>query len=164
MNLSKNERRQVFEWPTWAQAYAYIVAVPMIFVSLGIAVRLIMDYSYIFEVEATGSIFLLIAFLLSFLIGALLFLVAAQRIITKQSEALNFAASGHLMLLLPTMTILLVEFSQQRDIFIFDLNEALSERQLSLYIVFTIWLVIHAYFALFLSLVDNTTRFIEFDD
>lgn len=154
---------QIFEWPRWALAYAYIVAIPMTFISLGIGGQLAYDYSYIFTAGSAGSLLLLIAFLLSFVIGSLLFAVGAQRVLTNQSEALTFTASAHLMILLPTLTILLVEFWRAEHLFISELNTALTNSRLNLEVVFIIWLVIHAYFALFLALVDNTSRFIEFE-
>ncbi len=154
---------QVFEWPRWALAYTYLVAIPMVFISLGIGVRIIYDYRDIFSEGSLGTLLLLISFLLAFIIGALMFAVGAQRVLNNESEALTFTASGHLMLLLPTLTILLVEFWQYENALISDLNKGLTENRLTLDMIFIVWLLVHAYFALILAFMDNTTRFLEFE-
>lgn len=163
MNDTSATTSQEFEWPRWALAYTYLVAIPMVFISLGIGVRLIYDYRDILSEGSLGGLLLLIAFLLSFVIGALMFAVGAQRVLSNESEALIYTASGHMMLLLPSLTILLVEFWRYQNTFINDINRGLTENRLTLDMIFIIWLVVHAYFALFLAFTDNTTRFIEFE-
>ena len=153
-----------FEWPWWATAYAALIGIPMLVLSFGVAGWMVISYiDEIFGELGLGLSLLLVAFVLSFIMAGLLFYYGAQRVFAQQSEALNFSALAHLMVLGPAATLIAVAFAEEEDIFLTELNNALNRQQVSDNMIFIAWIVIHAYFALFLSLSDNTSRFVDTD-
>jgi hypothetical protein len=150
----------VFEWPLWAEAYALVVAGPLTVVSMGLMVWLVLRQRDTLTDGYIGPLLIIIAFLSSFFIAALLFLDATRRVLNKKAEALSYASSAHLMLTLPAATYLLVGFFQEREFFINDLVRVFHTGEMNIDALLLVWLILHTYFALVLALADHTSRYL----
>lgn len=150
----------VFEWPNWAKAYVYIVAAPFAVLSFGLLVWSLMDQLTVFSSGLAGAILLMISFMMSFILSGILFVTAVERVWHQKSEALSFAASGHLMLMMPGMFLLLTGFFRENAAFLNGFERFLDEGQLTIDVVFMIWVITNTYLALILAMADNSARFV----
>lgn len=151
------------DWPLWAKVYAVIVGAPMIGVSIGIAVWLVLTrFGGLMEDSPwLASLLLTAASLTNFALGAWLFYTSVQRLVARQSEALLLAATGHLLLAIPTLVFIAVSFVVNHQRFINDLTYSVSDGQLSTELKMIIWSLFHVYLALFLALADNTGDWVD---
>lgn len=146
-------------WPTWSKVYTAMIATPMIFLSLGIAlwiVRTNLGGSLDESVGSTGTITVAV-FMLAFVFTAWLFALAVQRVLTEKPEALVFAATGHLMLSIPAMVFSVIAFVQNDTLYLAELQNAVEALEPTSEAVLLLWMLFHAYMGLFLAMADNTS-------
>lgn len=157
-------RKQVFEWPFWAQVYAYGIAIPMSLASFGLIIWFITQRSNIFDTEFVGAILLMLAFLSSFLMSGVLFVWCAERVWHRKSEALSYASSAHLMSMLPAVFILVIGFVGEQKAFLNELTTFVRTGEWNIDALLLAWVILHTPFMAALALVDNTYRFAEDGD
>lgn len=157
-------RKQVFEWPMWAEAYAYGIAIPMAFASFGLMLWLIRYRTDIFDPEFIGAILLMIAFISSFLLSGVLFASCAERVWHQKSDALSYASSAHLMSILPAAFLLMIGFVNEQELFLNELMNFLRTGVWNIDALLTAWVILHTPFMAILALADNTNRFAENGD
>jgi len=151
-------------WPAWARIYAFVVALPLIFVLAVLAIwifpsrfgGLLEDY------QPTGVTLLSMAFAISFLSGAYLFFAAFRRIINHQPESLAIASTGHLVITAPAVAILVVEYLRNSVVFLSEMADLFESGSLTWHWLLIAWLLLNIYASLFLALSDNTPGM--FDD
>ena len=146
-------------WPTWSKVYTGLIATPMFFVSLGIAF-------WIFSTNLGGALdesgwvantITIGVFVLAFLFTAWLFALAVQRVLTDETEALVFAATGHLMLAIPAMVFSMIAFGQNQNLYLAEVQAFLSDAEVSDEVILLAWMLVHTYIGLLLAMADNTT-------
>lgn len=146
-------------WPLWSKVYAAFVAVPMIFVSIGIAFWIVrtnlggaLDNMTGISVTITIGVFAL-----AFLFTGWLFGLAVQRVVTDQAEALVFAATAHLMMAIPAIVFTIIAFVQSETLYLADLQRLINDAELNRESSLLFWMVSHTYIGLFLAMADNTS-------
>jgi hypothetical protein len=154
-------RKQVFEWPIWAEAYAFGVAIPLAFASFGLMIWLIRNQTAVLDSEFIGAILLMIAFIASFLMSGVLFASCAERVWHQKSDALSFASSAHMMSILPAAFILMIGFVRENELFLNGLADFMRTGQWNIDAIMLAWVLFHTPFMTLLSLADNTNRFAD---
>lgn len=143
-------------WPLWTKIYAVVVGVPMVGISLALTLWIVLlGLGDAIDAPSTlGRMLIAGVYLVAFITTAWLFAASIWRIVTQRSEALLYAATGHLLLAMPAGMFVAVSYVRQPIDFINDIDGVLDGEPLNQAVRFVMWVVVHTYFALFLSLSD----------
>ncbi len=150
-------------WPLWAKVYAVVVGAPMVSVALGLALWLTLTRfdGALIDRPVVASWILIVTVFLNFLTAAWLFYVAIRRTVAGQPEALILAAAGHVLVTIPPLVTLMVGFVLDAEQLLHALSSAVTDRTFVLELKLIVWVLLHTYLALFLSLADNTSRVLD---
>ncbi len=145
-------------WPLWVKIYAVIVGAPMVAVSLALTLWIVLIGfgDTLTAANLVGRLLISGVYIIAFMTTAGLFFIGVRRIIFNKSEALLYAATGHLLLSMPAAMFAAVSYLRQPNIFINDLIATFNEVALNQPSRLLLWIVFHTYLALWLSLSDRT--------
>lgn len=144
-------------YPLWIQIYTATVAAPMSAAAVGLAVWMnrTLAGGLLEGYRREGVVLMLGAFTLSLLFAAALFFAGFYRAVRQKNDALLLAATGHLIVVAPAITMLVLDYLRNAEAFWQQLGSPLNGKGWALHWSLLVWILIHVYTALAVSLADK---------
>ncbi len=145
------------QWPLWIKIYAVVVGGPMVGICLGLALWAFSSRfaGFLDDADETAILLLIIASAMLLGLGAYLFFSGVWGVVNNRSDALLMAATGHLIVTGPAITLLTVAYFRNQERFINDLVSATANGFSGTEIRLLAWIIFNIYLALILSLADQ---------
>lgn len=145
------------QWPLWIKIYAVLLGGPMVGVCAGLAVWIFSSQfgGLLDDADQTATLLLMIASAMLLGLGAYLFFSGVWGVVNNRSDAILMAATGHLIVAGPAITLLSVDFFRNQERFVNDLVSATANGFAGTEFRLLAWVIFNIYLALILSLADQ---------